>query len=202
MAKVEIIKQPVENMSGNLKQSAWMAIAESLMTAIIGIFLIIWPDIVLKAISYIVGIFFVVKGIYQVTNYFIVKGQNDFFNNGLLSGIISVFIGITALIMGEEIAHIFRIIIGIWMVYESLVRINTATKLHAAGINAWRYILILAIIMLVLGTFITFYTGAVITLIGWAMVITGIIGIVGDIMFIRHVNNIIKKLTGAKNEKS
>ena len=196
MSKVELIKRPVEQIGGNLKQSAWMAVIESLATAIVGILLIAWPDVVIKVIAYIVGAFFVIKGAYQIINYFLVKGQNDFFNNGLLSGVISVLIGITVLILGEEIAHVFRIVIGIWMIYESLVRINTAVKLHAAGIQAWKYIIILALAMLVLGVFITFYSGAVITLIGWIMILVGIIGIVGDVMFIQYVNTIVEKLTG------
>lgn len=196
MAKVEIIKRPIEKVSDNLKQSAWMAVIESLATALIGIFLVAWPDVVIKIIAYIVGVFFVVKGAYQVIDYFVVKGQNDFFNNGLLTGVISVLVGITALVMGEEIANVFRIVIGIWMIYESLVRMNTAIKLHAAGIQVWRYILILALIMLVLGVFVTFYSGAVVALVGWMMILVGIVGIVGDVIFIQYVNAIVEKLTG------
>ena len=196
MPKEEIIKRPVKTISGNLKQSAWMAVIESLATIIIGILLIAWPDVVVKTIAYIVGFFFIVKGAYQVINYFMVKGQNDFFNNGLLFGVVSILIGLAALLIGEEIANIFRIVVGIWMIYESLVRINTATKLYSAGIAAWKYILILALAMLILGVFITFYNGAVVTLIGWIMVLSGVIGIVGDIMFIQHVNTITAKITG------
>lgn len=197
MPNTEIIKRPVEKVSGNLKQSAWMAIIESLATAIIGIILIAWPNTAIKVIAFIVGIFFFVKGAYQIINYFIVKGQNDFFNNGLLSGVISVLVGLTVLIMGEEIANVFRIVIGIWMIYESLSRMNIAIKLHATNIQAWRYILMLALFMLAFGVFITFYNGAVVTLIGWIMVIVGIIGIIGDVMFIQHVNAVVEKLTGA-----
>ncbi len=196
MTKAEIIKHPVEKVGNNLKQSAWIAVVESLLTAIIGILLITWPNAVIKIIAYIAGIFFIVKGAYQVINYFIVKGQNDFFNNALLSGVISILIGITVLVMGEEIANVFRIVIGIWMIYESLVRINTSIKLHAANIQAWKYILIAALIMLVLGVFITFYSGAVVTLIGWMMILVGIIGILGDVVFIQHVNTLVEKITG------
>jgi len=198
MSKVEIIKHPIEKVSNNLKQSAWMAIVESLATIIIGVLLIAWPDVVIKIIAYVVGVFFVVKGGYQIINYFLSKGQNDFFNNNLLIGVISVLIGVAVLIIGEEIAGVFRVIIGIWMIYESLVRINTAIKLHAAGIRAWSSILILAITMLVLGVFITFYSGAVVTLIGWVMVAVGIIGIIGDAMFIKYVNAVASKLSGTK----
>lgn len=196
MSKVEIIKRPVEKINKDLKQSAWMAILESLATAILGVFLIAWPDVVIKVVAYIVGVFFVIKGAYQIINYFLVKGQNDFFNNSLLVGVISVLVGIAALVMGESIASVFRIVIGIWMIYEALVRINTAIKLHAANINVWKYVLILALSMLVVGIFVTFYEGAVVTLVGWMMVVTGIVGIMGDVMFIQYVNALADKLTG------
>ena len=204
MSKVEIIKRPIETISDNLKKSAWSAIVESLVTMIIGMLLIAWPDTVIQIFAYIVGVFFVVKGAYQIINYFLAKGQNDFFNNNLLYGVVSTLIGIVVLVMGQELIGIFRVIIketcvaefihnclsilffiGVWMIYESLVRINTAIKLNTAGIIAWRYILILALIMLVLGVFITFNSGAIPQLIGWTMVMTSFIGIVGDSMFIR-----------------
>ena len=194
--KAEIIKHPVEQISGDVKQSAWVAIIESLATIILGIFLIAFPDAVIKVIAYIVGIFLVIKGAYQIINYFVVKGQNDYFNNNLLFGIISGLVGIAALGMGEEIAGIFRVVIGIWIIYESLVRVNTAIKLHAAGIEAWKISLVLALAMLVVGVFITFFEGAVVTLIGWMLILSGVIGIIGDVMFIQNVNSLVDKLTG------
>ncbi len=202
MPNAEIIKRPVEKIGGDLKKSAWSAIFESLITMLLGIFLVAWPDIVIKVIAYVVGVFFIVKGAYQIINYFLVKGQNDFFNNNLLAGVISVLIGLTLLLIGEELAHVFRVIIGIWMIYESLVRINTSIKLHAANILAWKYVLIFALMMLVLGVFVTFYTGAVIALIGWMMILAGLIGIIGDAVFVQHVNNIAEILNNkTKTEK-
>ncbi|MBR3055966.1 DUF308 domain-containing protein [Candidatus Saccharibacteria bacterium] len=195
MSKVEIIKRPVEQVGSDIKKSAWSAIIESLALIILGILFIALQDTMVQILAYIVGAFFIIKGGFQIINYFMEKGQNDFFNNGLLSGVVSVLIGIAALVIGEDIAHIFRIIIGIIIIYESLVRINTATKLSTAGIPAWKYIMLLALLMLVLGIFITFFEGAVVVLVGWMMIVTGIIGIIGDIMFIQHVNAVIDKLT-------
>ncbi len=186
----DVIKKPIKKVSGSLKQNAWAAVFESLITIILGILLIAWPDVVIKIIAYVVGAFLIIKGAYQTINYFVVKGQNDFFNNNLLGGIISLLIGLALMLIGEEIVNVFRIIIGIWMIYESLVRINTAIKLHAVGIPAWKYVMILALMVLVLGVFVTFYSGAVVTLIGWMMILAGIIGIVGDVMFIQYVNKI------------
>ena len=195
MSKVEIIKRPIEQVGNDIKKSAWSAVIESLTIMILGILFVVWPDVMIKVLAYVVGAFFIVKGGFQIIAYFMEKGQNDFFNNGLLAGVISILIGITALVIGENIASVFRVVIGILIIYESLVRINTATKLASAGVSTWKYILIVSLIMLVLGIFVTFNTGAIVTLVGWMMVLTGIVGIVGDVMFIQHVNMVVDKLT-------
>lgn len=195
MSKVEVIKRPIEKISWSLKKSAWSAAIESIVIMIFGILLVAWPDVTIIVAANILGAIFIISGIYQIINYFVVKGQNDFFNNGLLSGTVALLVGIAAIVIGEDIAGIFRIIIGIWMIYESLVRVNTANKLHSTGIKVWSYILIIALVMLALGIFVTFNTGAVVQLIGWMMIITGIIGIIGDAMFIQQVNTVVEKLT-------
>lgn len=198
MSKVEIIKKPIEQMSNSLKQSAWMAILESLATIVLGILLIAWPETIIKIVAYVVGLFFIVKGAFQIINYFMVKGQHDFFNNDLLMGVISVLVGVGALVIGEGIASIFRIVIGVLLVYEALVRMNTALKMYAAEIVAWRYVMIIALLMMIIGIFITFYEGAVLTLIGWMMILAGLVGIFGDAMFIQYVNALAEKITGSK----
>lgn len=195
MTKAEIIKRPVEQVSSDIKRSAWSAVIESLALIILGILFIVLQDTMVRVLAYIIGIFFIVKGGFQIITYFMEKGQRDFFNNGLLSGVVSVLIGIAALAVGEDIATVFRVILGVIIVYEALIRINTALKLAGAGIDTWKYILIIALLILAIGIFITFNSGAVITLIGWMMILTGIIGIVGDVMFIQHVNNLVEKLT-------
>ena len=195
MSKVEIIKHPAEKIGWDIKKSAWSSAIESLIIMVFGILLVSWPNIAIIVVANILGAIFIISGIYQIINYFVVKGQNDFFNNGLLSGVIAMLIGIAAIVIGEDIANIFRIIIGIWMIYESLVRVNTAIKLHSAGVKVWSYILIIALMMLALGIFVTFKDGAVVELIGWMMIITGIVGIVGDAMFIQQINKVVEKLT-------
>lgn len=193
--KAKIIERPIDQISSNLKKTAWSSMFEALALIILGILFVIWPDTMVKILAYIVGAFFIVKGSFAVANYYMQKGQQDFFNNGLFSGVVCILVGVAALIIGEDIARIFRVIIGILIIYESLIRINTASKLYSVGVTTWRYILALAIIMLVMGVIITFSTGAIISLIGAVMIITGIIGLVGDVIFVQHVNTVVDKLT-------
>ena len=181
-----------------IKKSAWMAFAESLALVILGIMLIAWPVVVMRVISYTLGAFLAIKGCYKIMNYYMSNGHKNYFNNDLLWGIISVLAGITVIVLGEDILGAFRIVAGIWIIYEALVRLNATTKLSAAGVPAWRYTLLVAILMLVLGVFVTFNTGAVTQLIGAMMIVSGIIGIVGDVMFMQYVSTLVEKLTGEK----
>ena len=201
MNKAEIIKHPVEQVGSNIKKLAWSAVMESLALIILGVLFIVLQDTIVKILAYLIGVFFLVKGGFQIISYYMEKGQNDLFNNGLLSGVISVLIGVALLLVGEDIANVFRVVIGVIIIYESLVRINTASKLSVAKINAWKYILVVALIMLVIGIFVTFNSGAVITLVGWMMIISGIIGIVGDTVFIQYVNKVVDAFAGKSNSE-
>ena len=201
MAKVAIIRhQSKHQTSGDFKKTAWSAATESLALLILGILLIVFQEEMVKVLAYVVGAFFMVKGGYQVISYYMDNGQNNFFDNRLLGGIISILIGVVALVAGENIAAVFRVVMGVIIIYESLVRINTASKLASAGINSWRYIMILALVMLVLGIFVTFNAGAVVALVGAMLVITGVVGLVGDVMFIQHLNTLIDRFTGKEKK--
>ncbi len=196
MAKVAIIRRPGNQTSGEIKKTAWSAAFESLALLVLGILLIIFQDEMVKVLAYVVGAFFMVKGGYQVVSYYMDNGQNNFFDNRLLGGIISILIGVVSLVAGENIAAVFRVVMGVIIIYEALVRINTASKLASAGINTWRYVMILALVMLVLGIFVTFNAGAVVALVGAMLVITGVVGLVGDVMFLQHLNMLIDRFTG------
>lgn len=193
MPKTEIIKRPVEQVGNDIKKSAWFSVAESLAIIVLGVLFIVWPDFMAKIVSYLVGAFFIIKGAFQIINYFLEKGQNDFYNNELLVGVISVLIGITVLAMGGNIANLFRIVLGIWLVYESLVKINTAIKLSAVNMSIWKYVLLLALGIMALGVFVI--VNDVTVVIGWMMIIAGLIGIVGDVLFIQKVDTLISKIT-------
>lgn len=188
-------KSPVEKIGGSLKKTTWAAICESLVVIIFGVLLIAWPGIMLSIVAKVLGVILVVIGIYQVINYFVTGGQDDFFDNSLLAGVVSLLIGIAAIVAGEDIANVFRVIVGIWLIYEALVRFNTTIKLHAAGVSVWGYVLIIAIVMLAAGIFVTFNTTAVLQLVGWIMVLSGIFGIIGDFIFIQEVDTVEKNLT-------
>ena len=198
MSKVEIIKRPVEKAGKDIKLSAWSAILESLILIIFGILCVIWPNTIIQAIAYLVGAFFIVRGGILLIDYFAASQQKGNYNNKLLSGVICVILGVIAIVAGQDIAHVFSIIIGVFIIYAALVRLNAALRLRSANANGWKELGAISILMMILGIIVTFAAGGAVMLAGWLMIATGVIGIVGDVIFIQHVNMVVDKLTGKK----
>lgn len=170
------------------KSASWMAILESVVIGALGVLLLINPDGMFKVIFYVVGIFLIIKGVYKIINYFAVHGKYDFYNNDLLYGIIALVFGILAVVLWEQLGKLIGIAVGAWMIYGALVRMNTAIKMHTAGIKEWFYVLLLSMIMLALGIYMVISASAVPMVIGWIMIAAAGIGIVDDILFIRHLD--------------
>lgn len=170
------------------KSSGWLAILESLIIGALGAILIWNPEGIMRVIFYVVGIFLMVKGVYKIVNYFAVHGRYDYYNNDLLYGIIALVFGVIAVVLWEQLTGAIGIVVGAWMIYGSLVRMNTAIKLHAAGVKEWFYVLLLSLVMLALGIYMIVSVGVVVAVVGWVMVAAAVIGIIEDIVFLRHVD--------------
>ncbi len=198
MTKMEIIKNPIEQAGSDIKKTAWSAVLESLILIILGLLCVLMPDTIVTLIAFLVGGFFIVRGGVIIISYLLEDGNKDYFNNKLLSGVICVLLGIAAFVAGQAVAQIFSVIIGILIIYESLVRLNTATKLRAAKVDNWKQLIVISLIMMVIGIIVTFTTGGTIWLAGWLMIATGIVSIVGDVIFMQHLNLVIDKLAGKK----
>lgn len=176
-----------------LKSTSWLAILEALAVGALGILLIVNADWVVTTIFYVVGIFLIVKGVYKVVNYFAVHGKSDFYNNDLLYGIIALIFGILVVVLQGQISSVISIVIGAWLVYGALVRMNTAIKLHTAGVRQWFYVLLLSLIMLALGIYLIVSFKAlesVMWIVGVIMIVSAALSIIDDMMFIRHIDEL------------
>ncbi len=170
------------------KSASWMAIFESLAIGALGILLILNPNTMLKIVFYVVGIFLIIKGVYKILNYFAVHGKYDFYNNDLLYGVVALIFGVICVVLWEQLKEVIGIVVGVWMIYGALVRMNTAIKMHAAGIKEWFYVLLLSMVMMALGIYMIISMNLIVSLVGWIMVAAAVIGVLDDIIFIRHID--------------
>ena len=118
------------------------------------------------------------------------QGKNDLYNYHLIYGIMAIVIGIVTILYSSTIGMIFRIIIGIWIIYTAAVRASSSFKLRRINSNVWIYTLILSIVMLICGLYIILNTGTIIVTIGVIMVIYAVIDIIENLIFLKHVNDL------------
>lgn len=178
-------------MKNLLKKSGWTDVIVSAIFAIIGILMIVKTDAATKIISYILGGIFIVVGLVKIVDYFIAKGNYDFYNYDLIYGIIAIIIGLITILCGDAIGAMFRIMIGVWIMYSGLIRLTLSLKLHAAKSKTWIVSLLMALLMIACGIYITFTQGAIILTIGIIMVIYSVMNLIESVIFIKNVNEIL-----------
>lgn len=185
--KSSSIVQPIVKRA---KTAGWMAILESVLIGVLGGLLVWRPEGVMKVIFYVVGICLMVKGVYRIVNYFAVHGKYDFYNNDLLYGIIALVFGVLSVVLWEQFSNVIGIVVGAWMIYGALVRMNSAIKLHASGVKDWFYVMLLSLVMLALGIYMVISVGAVLAVVGWVMIAAAVVGIIDDSVFMKNIDAI------------
>lgn len=172
------------------KKTGWLSILTSIIFAILGGILIWKPVETVRIISYILGTIFIVIGIAKTINYFLSKGKYEIYNYNLVFGLMAIVLGIVTICCSDTIGAIFRIIIGIWIVYSSLVRLNLSLKLKSMDVKMWIYSLILALLMFACGLYVALNSGSVVMTIGIVIVIYSVIDIIEDVIFMKNVKEI------------
>ena len=173
-----------------LKKAGWTSILTSLVLAIIGIVMIYNPQTTMQFISTILGIFFIIMGIIKLINYFVTKGNSSLFTNDIAWGIISIIIGLVVIVYSSTIENIFRIMIGIWIIYSGFTRLNLSFKLKSVSQKVWAFVLILSVLMIIGGLYVTFYTGALILTLGVIILIYSIMDIIEGFIFMRNIKEL------------
>ena len=173
-----------------LKKTGVTSLVTSIIFAILGIILIANPEGTIKFIAIILGVIFGLVGLYKIVNYIENKGQYDFYNNDIAYGVIAIVLGIVTICYSTQIGAIFRIIIGLWIVYSAILRINLSIKLKTIDSNVWIYSLIIALIMAFCGIFIICNSGAVIVTLGIVVVIYSVLDAIESIMFLNNVSKL------------
>ena len=111
-------------------------------------------------------------------------------NYDIAYGVIAIILGIATIEYSEQISSIFRIFIGIWIVYSSIMRFSLALKLKTISSNIWIYSIILAICMFICGLYTIFVSNLVVVSIGISILIYAIIDAIEDIIFLVNVNKL------------
>lgn len=127
-----------------VKQTRVIHVATSLLFGLAGIFLLAWPEVGTAISRYLIGSCFIVLGIARVLGYF----SNDLYRLAFqydlaLGGFCAVF-GVLCIISPDNIQQVLPYTIGVYVLIDSLLKLQTAFDAKAFGMKHWFGLLISA----------------------------------------------------------
>ena len=176
-----------------LKKTRYTSIITSLVLGILGLVMFMYSEATLKIIAYVLGAILMLTGIIKIIGYFTEKGSYDLFNYELVYGIISILFGLVVATHTETLESLIGIILGVWIIYSSLMRFGLSLKLKAFEAKSWIAMLIVAVLMMICGIYIMFTPDIIIATLGLIILAYSIMDIIEGIAFIVNVNK-LKKL--------
>jgi len=180
-----------------INKSYSVSIYSSIMLLLIGLLLFINPGLVVSVISYIIGFFLMAIGISQIIKYY-QNRENTAMAAYLFIGIVVSVIGFILILKPTLIATIIPVIVGIFMLMNSIEKITLSISLKEQS-DKWYITFIFGILTLVLSIFLILnpLTGSLIV-----TELLGIILIVYSVLDLVEKFAIKKKLKSVKKEVS
>lgn len=131
-----------------------LSIFSSILFIVIGMLLFFKPGDTLKTISYVIGGLILVFGIFGIARF--TKDEKKGFNFDLMYGILSLIAGLIIIFNPEALASIIPIILGIWIVINSGLKVQYSFYLKDGVSKKWLVNLILSLITLTCGIVLLF----------------------------------------------
>ncbi|MDD5936317.1 MAG: DUF308 domain-containing protein [Clostridiales bacterium] len=118
---------------------------------ILGGILLIWPKTTLEFICKIIGIVFLICGILKILGYFSKDVFQLAFQFDLGLGIVTIIVGLVMIFRTGHLVEVVSASIGIFILVDAALKIQTAVDAKRFGIERWWIILIISLVVTVVG---------------------------------------------------
>ena len=175
-----------------IKKTGKESIFISLCLIVLSIVLISTPGEIAKIITYMgAGILFFIGVSRIITSY---KANREFslknFDN--VSGIVLLLAGLFTLIFSSTIFALIRIILGLWITYNGILRLVTAFRLKQIYASTWIPYLVIAMLLIIGGQYLILTSNALIRSAGVVLLISSILDLIGGFIFNSHVDELFR----------
>lgn len=174
------------------------AIAVSVCMLVLGIVMLVWPEISAMTVCVILGILCAAAGVYKLVRYFRLGFAGVFFRFDLGAGILYILAGLLLLIHPQNATAILPMAAGIYILFGSVMDIQISVEMHRFGLGNWVLSLILGILDACLGFWLLFnpFSGA-----AALMIAVGICLIIGSVQNLYSVFCINKAVRDSKKDR-
>lgn len=142
-----------------------------------GVCLMIWPGASVTAICAAMGALAIVYGVIRMVGYFCNDLYRLAFQFDLALGLLSILVGGVLLLRADRVMAYLPVLIGVFLLVDSVLRFQTAMDAKAFGMGKWWVILLAAILGAVLGVWLLVRpvesAADLVRLLGLALIIDG-----------------------------
>ena len=139
-----------------MKNLKWNLILMSLFYLALGIFLLAVPGVALNMVCYALGGVVLACAALQLIRYFTVERKVFQSSFTLISGLVCLGLGGFLILRSDIVVRILPIVFGLFVVFDSLGRLQNALELRRCGYPSWKWFILLALLSVVLGAVMIF----------------------------------------------
>ena len=133
------------------KKLKWNLVLMSILYLGLGIFLLLVPGTALNIVCYALGGVVLACAAVQLIRYFAVERGVFQSQLTLISGLVCLGLGAFLIIRSDIVVRILPIVFGLFVIFDSLGRIQNALELRRCEYPSWKGFLLLAVLSIALG---------------------------------------------------
>lgn len=168
-------------------------ISVSALMVLLGLALIIFPEISVSVLETVCGILFIVFGVIKLVGFFSKDLYRLAFQYDLVFGILMIVLGITMLVHPGSLANFICIALGVSILIDGLFRVQTSVEVKRFGIRTWWLIAVCGILAAVGALVLMFRpvesAPVLMVLVGISLVLEGILNLITVIVAVRIFKN-------------
>jgi uncharacterized membrane protein HdeD (DUF308 family) len=134
-----------------MKNLKWNLIIMSVLYLALGVFLILKPDTAMNIVCYALGALVLICAAVQLIRYFLAERGVFKSQLTLISGIVCLALGGFLILRNDIVIRILPIIFGLFVVFDSIGRVQNALELRRCHYSSWKGFLLLAVLSIALG---------------------------------------------------
>lgn len=162
--------------------SSQSSLISSILFFILGAVLFTSADKVINTASKIVGIIFAIISIISLTIY-IIQSRNKQGNTGnLIFGLTTLTLAFIFIFCSSIVEKAIRLIIGAWILLTGITRLINVLSMNKKYIKFYE-LLIVAIILIIIGTYTIVVGDVILTSVGLIMMIYAAVEIIGYVLY-------------------
>ena len=169
------------------------SIAASLLLAVLGVFLMLRPEVSTAVIGNLAGSLLLVFGIVRIIGFFSKDLYRLAFQFDLAFGLLMVVLGIVILTRPEHLLHFLCVATGLYVTADSLMKLQIANDARVFGLRRWWMILAASLLTVTAGILLMVFpsqsTLLLIRLFGGVMLAEGILNLVTVLLAVKIVRN-------------